>query len=237
MTWTLVTGGAKRLGAHICRALAQEGHSIIVHYNTSKQEASEVVAECRKLGANAELLQGNFSQREDLEAFADECLKRFGSIKYLVNNVGNFLIRSALETDFDSWQNLFQVNLHAPFVLTKRLMPSVIANSGSVVNIGYAGLEGVRGDVYCTAYTLTKTALWLLTKSLAKEVAPSQVSINMVSPGKLDIWDDLPHYSLNLPMQRPGTCDEVATVVAFLLKEENRYITGQNIDVAGGVKL
>ena len=98
-------------------------------------------------------------------------------------------------------------------------------------------MEGLRADVNATAYTITKLGLWMLTRSLAKELAPSQVRVNMVSPGYLDISVDLPEDVSKLPMGRSGTTKEVANIIALLLDKQSSYITGQNIEVAGAVRL
>jgi NAD(P)-dependent dehydrogenase (short-subunit alcohol dehydrogenase family) len=237
MGWTLVTGGAKRLGAEIAKTLASQGHQVVIHYNSSSEEAQKVVNACREHGVKAESIQGSFETREDTEIFVKEYLKRFPDTSYLVNNVGNYIEKSALDTSIDEWYALMQTNLDAPYILIKALIPSIIKAKGAIVNLGVVGMEGLRADVHSTAYTITKIGLWMLTRSLAKELAPSLVRVNMVSPGFLDISVDLPQDVSQLPMKRSGTTHEVARVVAMLLEEESSYITGQNIEVAGAVRL
>lgn len=235
--WTLVTGGAKGLGAACCRALAAEGYAIAVHYHKSQREADEVVKECLKQGVRAESIQGDFSTTQSTETFLQDYLKRFPSTETLINNVGNYLIKSALETTIENWISLFQTNLHASFALMKALTPTLIKNKGNIINIGIAGIETFRADTYSTAYTTTKAGLWMLTKSIAKELAAEGVRVNMVSPGYLSNAVDLPDDPKKLPMQRAATLEEVVKVIAFLLDKKNSYVTGQNIEVAGGVRL
>lgn len=237
MSWTLVTGGAKRLGAEICRTLAERGHNIVVHYNTSKDDAEKVVEQCRSYGVNAESIQGDFSERSGTEAFIKNYQERYPSTINLINNVGNYFILSALETPVHEWMELFQTNLHAPFMLIRSLTDSIKNQKGNIINIGVVGVGNIKADVDSTAYRITKQGLWLLTRSLAKELASFHVRVNMVSPGYLDIAVDLPEDVSVLPMGRAGKPYEVARVVAFLLDPESDYITGQNIEVAGGVKL
>lgn len=237
MNWTLVTGGAKRVGAAICRTLAQEGYDILVHYNTSEDEANQVVNFCRDCGVRAEKIQGDFTTLESTQQFVHTVLEDYSSIKNLINNVGNYLVASALKTPVDEWYTLFQTNLHTPFVLIKALIPSIQISKGSIINIGVPGLDAGRADTYCSVYTTTKLGLLMLTRSLAKELASSGVRVNMVSPGQLDISMDAPRDPSQLPMKRVGTTEEVARVVAFLLDERNSYITGQNIEVAGALRL
>lgn len=234
MNWTLVTGGAKRLGAEICRTLARKGRGIVVHYNTSEEEALEVVEECREKGAAAECIQGDFSTTEGVEIFLKHYLKRFHNTENLVNNVGNYLIVPTLSTPFEEWEALMQTNLNAPFMLIQGLIPSIKQQEGNIINLGVSGLNSWRADVSSGAYTVTKAGLWVLTKSLAKELAKDHVRVNMVSPGQLDNSVDLPKDLKGLPMQRAGSPVEVARVIDFLLDPASSYITGQNIEVAGG---
>lgn len=237
MAWTLVTGGAKHLGAELCRTLAASGYDIVVHYNKSRNQAEEIADFCRKQGVNAATIQGDFSSKEKTLAFIGTYLQNFPDTKNLINNMGNYLVKSSLKTFLDEWYDLFQTNLHAPFTLIQALIPSIKQNQGSIVNIGVAGIDNVRADTYSTAYRCTKLSLLMLTKSLAKELASSKVRVNMVSPGYLESSVDLPPDLKKLPMGSPIKFSEVATSVVFLLSPQCGQITGQNIEVAGGVQL
>lgn len=231
--WTLVTGGAKGLGAALCLALAEKGHSVVVHYNHSQKEALEVVAQCQAFGREAASIQGDFYSVASVKDFVLRYLQQFPETTVLINNVGDYLIRSALQTSLDDWIYLFQVNLHTPFILTQAIIPSLLRNKGQIINIGASGLNRQSANTYSTAYFLTKQGLWGLTLALARELAPEGVCVNMVSPGQLDISID----HVQIPMRRPAACWEVCRVVNFLLDPESDYITGQNIEVAGGLGL
>jgi NAD(P)-dependent dehydrogenase (short-subunit alcohol dehydrogenase family) len=236
MGWTLITGGAKRLGAEICLGLAENGHSILVHYHDSAEEASEIVRQCRLRGTAAESIAGDFSTVASTEIFIEKCLNLFPSIQHLVNNVGEYLGKSALKTVTEEWLGLFQTNLHAPFMLTRAFVPT-IKQQGSIVNIGMAGAGIIRANLDHTAYQITKMSLYMLTKSIAKELAPFNVPVNMISPGYLENSIHLPKNLPAFSMQRPGLLKEVVRVVLFLMEKESVYITGQNIEVSGGVAL
>lgn len=231
--WTLVTGGAKRLGAALCLALAEKGHSVVVHYRHSQQEALDVVSQCQAKGVQAAAIQGDFSSPAGVKDFIERYLQQFPKTKHLINNVGDYLIRSALRTSVEEWLYLFQVNLHTPFILSQALSSSLIETQGQIINIGVSGLHRHVANTYSTAYTLTKEGLWGLTLALARELAHQGVRVNMVSPGQLDISID----QYKIPMHRPATCWEVCRVVNFLLDPESAYLTGQNIEVAGGLGL
>lgn len=237
MNWTLVTGGAKNLGAAICKELARQKYPVVIHFRQSVKEAHAVLQECRRFNVEAECIQGDFSTRESTQKFLIEYKEKFPQTKSLINNVGNYFIGSSLKTPEEQWDDLFQTNLHAPFMLIKNLMPSIKQLQGSVINIGIAGLNTSRVDHYSTVYTMAKAGLLMLTQSLAAELAPDLVRINMISPGYLDTAVDLPQELTKIPMKRPAKNQEVADLIAFLLSDKAQYITGQNIEIAGGTRL
>lgn len=230
--WTLVTGGAKGLGAQICLSLAKRGHNIVVHYRRSAEEAEQVAESCRSLGVSAECFQGDLSL---IEPFVHNYLERFAATRYLVNNVGNFSLGAISEATMDEWQQLFQSNLFAPMLLAKGLLPSLKEHQGAIVNIGLAGIERLYADTYCAAYSAAKAALLQATRSLARELVPHQVRVNMVSPGYLESSVVKPPQIMHL--ERLASLHEVAGAVAYFLSDDARYITGQNLEVAGGVRL
>ncbi len=232
-TWTLVTGAAKGLGKEIALTLAEKGHHLIIHYNESEQCALEVVDLCRQKGVQAKAIQGDFSSSVGTQAF----ISHLHGIKHLVNNVGHFLIKPGLETPVEAWQQLYQVNFFAPLAMIQGFIESIREHKGTITSIGSVGVGILRADSKYTAYTSSKMSLCMLTKSLAKELAPDLVRVNMVSPGELEHSVSLKENGAMLPMKRAGTCREVADVVAFLIDEKNGYITGQNIEVGGALAL
>ncbi len=237
MAWTLVTGGAKGLGKEICLALAKQGHNILVHFRKSREAAEKVADECRGCGVLSETVQADFSTPEGIQGLLDRLREQAWEVKFLINNVGNFFEGAPSETPAETWYALFQTNLHAPFLLIRGLLPEIVSQQGAIVNIGSVGCHEMRGDAKYTAYSLTKKSLYFLTKSFAKEVAKEGVRVNMVSPGELENSVTLSCRRENLPLGRAGTLREAADVVRFLLLPENAYITGQNIEVAGGFAL
>lgn len=237
MAWTLVTGAAKGLGAEISRQLARRKHNVILHYNKSRKEVELVAQSCRQNGVDVALMQGDFATEESTLHFCDELLDQFETTQFLVNNVGNFLVKPAPETTLSDWHALFQNNLYAPIALINALTPSLIRHKGAIVNIGVAGLNNQWSDVYSTAYHAAKTALWTATRAYAKDFLSKGVRVNMISPGYLENAVDLPHDPSALPLGRPAKLAEAAHWVVELLGPDGAYITGQNIEVAGGVRL
>jgi NAD(P)-dependent dehydrogenase (short-subunit alcohol dehydrogenase family) len=151
----------------------------------------------------------------------------------LINNVGTYLRKSALTTSLTEWETIFQENLFASIALAQSLVPSIQKLQGNILNIGTCGLS-IKANTSNTAYAAAKTALLIFTKSLAKELAPGQIPVNMVSPGQLE--QSIVEVT-GIPMGRDGSFEDLANTVLFLLKDSSRYITGQNIEVAGGLLL
>lgn len=237
MKWTLVTGGALRLGAEVCRAAAKEGKNIVIHYRTSNTQAIGLRDELIGYGVAADIMEGDFSTLESTDAFIDQYLQRFPETENIINNVGNHAFGSTLKTSPEEFSHLMQINAIAPFAIIRGLLDSLKQHQGAVVNIGMVGAHNAAANTYSTAYHLSKLSLAMLTKSLAKELAADHVSVNMVSPGYLEHSVDLPKDMIHIPAQRLGTFKDIARAVLFFLSKDGRYTTGQILEVAGGVKL
>ncbi len=231
--WTCVTGGAKRLGRQIALSLAKHGHSIALHYNESKSEAEDVAAACRSFGGRAETIQGDFSTRENVNDFLSEYLDRFPETSHFVHNVGKTLSKDTLATTHEEWAALFQINFFSALQILQELSPSLRKAQGSITTIGVAGLQRFSGSTKICAYQVTKEALWHVTQSLARELGKEGVRVNMVSPGYLESTTLQPQRPI--PLGRLGTFQEVADLVVFLTGERALYISGQNIEVSGGL--
>jgi len=223
----LVTGGAKKLGAAIVRALAREGEHCLIHYRTSQSEAEALAQE-----TGSEIIQGDFSSLAGVEQFCKIFFSRFSSVRGIVHNVGNYEIAAPSALHVQQWEALFQTNLLAPVAITNALLPTMVR--GAIVMIGATALCPQRADSYSTAYTASKLALWEYMRSLALEVAPRQINVNMVSPGYVVNSID---QSSKIPMGRAVSHAEVARSVAFFMNPQNVYITGQNLEIAGGTRL
>lgn len=233
MGWTLVTGASGGLGREICISLARLGYPLLIHYYQNWEAAAELAELCENEGVKTQVKQGDFSSPESLDLF----LSNIDGVSNLINNVGRFHIQSGSKTSVGLWRQLYQVNFFSPLALIQGLLPSLRKFKGSVVNIGSAGVGYIRADAKYTAYTSTKMSLYFLTRAFAKELAPDGVSVNMVSPGEMENSQSLSQNSQKIPMGRPATLKETASVVSFFMRPENKYLTGQNIEVGGGFAL
>lgn len=235
--WTLVTGAAGGVGKEICLKLARQGYPLVIHYQKNGQAAAELVELCQSLNVPAERIQGDFETLASTRSFVEEYVSRFPKTQHLINNASQHFLGPLTHTPDEAWVQIFQVNLHAPFLIIKALLEEIKASEGSILNLGYAGIHHIQADLHATAYATTKTSLWMLTRSLAKELRPFGVRVNMISPGYLENSDDIPSKMDNLLSQRLGTLEEVAEMAAYLLSPKCAYVTGQNIEVAGGARL
>lgn len=236
MTWTLVTGAGMNIGAALCRKLAENGYPVVIHYRSSEVEAMELREDCRRLGVHAECLQGDFSSIEQTNDFIRCYQEKFLHTRALVNNVGNYLQGTALDTDVQGWHDLFQTNLIAPVQLSRALAPALGSCQGRIINLGCAGLDH-RALTQSLAYNSTKEALLRFTRSLACELAADGVTVNMVSPGIVEgsvVGADDP---ARVPMGRLAQHTEIGDTLLYLMSAAADYITGQNIEVAGGYRL
>lgn len=232
----LVTGGAKRLGAHLCRCLAADGWDVAVNYRTSRSDADSLVHELEATGARAWALQADVGVPAEAAGLVAATHDRAGRLDLLLNNVGIYEPKPLSEVTPDDWDRAIAANLSGSFYCVHAALPFLKKRGGQVITIGYAGLDALTANPDATAYQVSKVGMLVLTKALAKECAGDGVRANMISPGQLansvDLPDDL---QAAIPAGRAGTLDDIAGAMRYLLGAD--YVTGVNIDVAGGYRL
>ncbi len=235
----LVTGAARRTGRGLALALARAGADVVVHYGQSRQDAESAVAEITALGRRGFAIGADLSRPGQAEALIEASLTQAGRLDVLVNNVGNYPLGEPLGLPPDQFRATLETNLTAPYALIRAALPALAASGvGQVINLGYAGVEHMIANTRAMAYQISKAGLLVLTRSLAQALGPQGVRVNMVSPGHIDNSVDLPaDIASHVPLGRPARIDDIAGALLFLLSPAGAYITGANIEVAGGYRL
>jgi 3-oxoacyl-[acyl-carrier protein] reductase len=239
----LVTGSSRGIGRAIALALAEAGANLAVTYNQSANSAQIVSEEIRALGSNAIVLQLDVSERESIKRAIKEIIHAFGSIDILVNNAGILQQKPFLEITDDEWHKIIDINLKGPFICSQVVLPLMQRQGhGRIINIASSG--GQLGGTLAVHYSASKAGVICLTKSLARIGAPN-ILVNCISPGLIDT--DMTQEEINsrdglekirqIPLGRPGLAEEVAKVAVFLASDQSSYITGQTINVNGGLYL
>ena len=215
----VVTGGARRLGRHLCQTFAARGYDLVVLYRDSAAEARTLCDELTAQGTRARALAVDVGVETQVAAVFADIAETERRVDLLVNNVGNYNPQPVTTLDPAVWDATLGANLSGAFYCcyhALRVMPS----GGSIVNIGMAGLEGCRAAPRGTDYFVSKTGLLVLTRSLAKAYADREIRVNMVSPGQLDNSIDLPpphEIGRSVPLGRAGRLCEVSQAIAYLL--------------------
>lgn len=233
----LVTGSAKRLGRELALRLAESGYFTFVHYLESRAAARAVLAEIEKSGGQGALIKGDMASKRDIAAMAAAVKSVAGRLDVLVNNVGIYRTGDLTGYGVEDFETTLLTNLVGPFHLIQELSP-LIPRGGSIVNIGYSGVESLTGSTHNTAYLISKSGLLILTKSLAQAMGPRGIRVNMISPGILDNSVELPEKpEETIPLGRLGACSDICDALSFLIGAQAGYVTGTNLDVAGGYML
>ena len=241
MSTALITGATRGIGKAIAIKLSREGYNIAINYRKEDEKLNDLKKEIEANNVKCELVQGDVSNFEDAERFVKEVLEKLGSIEVLVNNAGitkDMLLMRMKKEDFEQ---VIDTNLVGTFNVTKNVINYMMkARKGNIVNI--SSVVGISGNAGQTNYSASKAGIIGFTKSLAKEVASRNIRVNAVAPGFIEtsmtdvLKDDIKEeISKNIPLKRIGTAEDVANAVNFLVSENSSYITGQVIQVDGGM--
>ena len=237
----LVTGGSRGIGRAVCLELARQGAWVAVNYAGNAAAAEETVQACEALGVEAFAIQADVADAAACEAMVKEVLTRFGRLDILVNNAGvtrDGLMPMMKEAD---WDAVLDTNLKGAFHCMKAVYrPMMKQKYGRIVNL--SSIVGLRGNAGQANYAASKAGLIGLTKSMAKELAARNVTVNAVAPGFIDtdMTAALPEKAreamlTTIPMGRLGQAEDVAKAVAFFAGDESAYVTGQVLCVDGGM--
>lgn len=232
----IVTGASAGIGRAIAERLAQDGATVVVNYGKSADKAKQVVAGIEAKGGKAVVIQADMSKIADVRRLVRETVQRYGRLDILINNAGMALLKPLVETTEQEFDQIFALNAKGPYIAMQEAA-KVIEDGGRIVNISTDGTH--MGFAGVTAYLGSKGALEQFTKGLALELAQKGVTVNTVSPGFTDtamLPDAFRETGAQMsPLKRVGTPKDIADVVAFVVSEEARWLTGQNIHAGGGV--
>ena len=247
-----VTGGTRGIGAAISRSFAEQGAVIAAGYGRSREHAEELLHQFEEHGVTASIHQGNVGSAEDCRRTVDEVIERHGRLDVLVNNAGITIDKTALKMTDEDWYRVIAVNLSGAFFMSQAVLPHMIERgSGRIINI--SSIIGETGNIGQANYAASKSGLFGLTKTLAREAAfqlqragkltddSIGVTVNTVAPGFIatEMLEHIPEKVLDrikadIPLGRLGRPDEVARVVHFLAADQSSYITGAVWGVNGG---
>ena len=229
----LVTGAGKRLGRAVALRLAGEGADVAVHYRGSDREATEVVAEIERLGRRAVAMRAELTGVEEIRALVQRVAHEFGRIDVLVNSAANFLPSSVISTTEEIWDASLDTNVKGPFFLAQATAPWLRRSNGVIVN--FADTGGILGWSGYIAHSVSKAGMIMLTKTLAKALAP-EARVNAIAPGTITMAGDPPEWEQEFvklaPLKKTGTPEDIAEAVSYLVGA--KFLTGHVLVLDGG---
>jgi pteridine reductase len=232
----LITGSAKRLGRAVALRLAREGADVAIHYRSSEAEARSAVTEIDALGRRNIVISADLTQVSEIRALIEKVADHFGRLDILINSAANFLQTDFAATTEKSWNESLDTNLKAPFFCCQAAAPFLKQSRGAIVN--FADLGAFLAWPGYIPHCISKAGVVMLTKALAKELAP-EVRVNAIAPATITMPGDPPEWEADFvqraPLHRTGTPDEVADAVMYILAAP--FLTGHTLVLDGGCTL
>ena len=236
-----ITGGTRGIGKKIAITLAKDGYDIAINYRKENDDLENIKNEIEKTNVKVLAVKGDVTDIDSTQQMVNDIIKEYGKIDVLVNNAGITKDTLLVRMKKEEFEDVIDVNLIGTFNITKNVIPYMIKQrKGRIINI--SSVVGISGNAGQTNYSASKAGIIGFTKSLAKEVGSRNILVNAVAPGFIetqmtDILKDevKEEISKKIPLKRMGTVEDVANVVKFLTSEDSSYITGQVIQVDGGM--
>ncbi len=237
----VVTGASKGIGAAIAKELGAQGASVVVNYSSSKEGADKVVASIVQAGGKAVAIGGSVAKSAEVDTLFAEVKKAYGKVDILINNAGVYAMTPIGQITEEAIQHMFSVNVTGLLLATQAALPLFPAEGGSIINIG--SIASVAGTPTMSVYNGTKGAVDSITLTLAKELGPKNIRVNAINPG-LVVTEGSASFAegdfanalvAQTPLQRLGQPEDIALAVALLASDDARWITGDLIQVSGGL--
>jgi 3-oxoacyl-[acyl-carrier protein] reductase len=232
----IVTGSSSGIGRAIAERFAEDGAIVVVNYVRSSEKAQQVVTGIQAKGGKAVAVQADMSRVADVRRLVIDTVKQFGRLDILVNNAGQFISKPLMETTEGEFDQVIALHAKGPYFAMQEAAKA-LKEGGRIVNISTLGTR--MNFPAATAHLGSKAALEQYTKGLAQELAPRGITVNAVSPGITDtgvLTEDYCRFGVQLsPFKRLGLPEDIAGVVAFLVSDDARWVTGQNIQAGGGI--
>ncbi len=237
----LITGGSRGIGKSIAKRLASEGAIVAINYMRNETAALETKKEIEEAGGQAILSKFDVSDFDTSHQEIDKIIEKLGAINILINNAGITRDTLLMRMKEEDWDNVISINLKGIFNCTKAVTRNMLKQRGGTI-VNLTSVVGEMGNAGQTNYAASKAGIIGFTKACAREMAPRGITVNAVSPGfiKTDITDQLPEdirkdYISKIPLNRFGSPEDIAGVVAFLTSDDALYITGEVFRVNGGI--
>lgn len=234
----IVTGASRGIGREIAKGLAKKGYTIIANYNKSEQQILELQEELEKENIKIDIFKADVSKRNEAKELVENTINKYGKIDVLINNAGISQIKEFTQITDEDWNNMINTNLNSVFYMTQETCKNMIHNKkGCIINISSIwGVEGASCEVH---YSVSKAGIDAMTKSLAKEMGPSNIRINSIAPGFINTEmnkhlseEEINNIKEEIPLERIGKAQDIEKCVEWLIEDE--YTTGQVISINGG---
>ncbi|MFD2761846.1 SDR family oxidoreductase [Lentibacillus juripiscarius] len=245
MGHALITAGTSGLGRQVTEKFLEAGHRVTATYYRNTEKAQTVEQELAQYGQMLLIEQADVTNKQDIKTLHDKAVAVHGGIDYLINNAGPFVFerKKLLDYSEDEWHDLMNGNLDAVFYLLKLTVPHMRnQHFGRIVNYGFQGANNASGWLYRSAFAAAKSGLVSLTKTVAFEEAPYQITSNMVCPGNITgnmkeagIADSRRVHDETTPIGRPGTGEDIARTIMYLCEQDSDMITGAIMEITGGL--
>lgn len=231
----VVTGASKGIGREIAKALAKKNYVVVANYNKSEKEIKELKDELNKENINIDIFKADVSKRVEVKKMVEYVINKYKKVDVLINNAGISNIKMFTDITDEDWNEIINTNLYSTFIMSQEIVPNMIHNKkGCIINI--SSIWGLVGASCESLYSISKAGIDAMTKSLAKELGPSNIRVNSIAPGIIDTQMnqkiDKEDIKQEIPLERIGKTQDISKCVEWLIEDE--YTTGQIISINGG---